>query len=549
MNNKPLIYRWFPLIGAALIVGGMWLGFLLAGGDRMTPGQEKLQSIYKIIEEEYVDDIETDSLIEMTIPALLRNLDPHSMYVAREELDRVNRDLESSFFGIGIQFQLMNDTICVVEVVPGGPAERVGMMPGDRIVAVDGKSMTGKSITNEDVLSTLRGEKDTKVKLTVRRSGASKPLKFEITRGEIPSVSVNAAYMLDKETGYLRVTKFAANTYAEFLQALNSLRNKGAKNFVLDLRGNSGGLLDQAILIANEFLPPYRSIVQTKGRKELENANWLADGTGSFAEEPLVVLIDEFSASSSEIVAGAIQDNDRGLVIGRRSFGKGLVQRQISLPDSSQLRLTVQRYYTPSGRCIQKDFTRGQNDSYDSEVFDRYANGEIFSADSVKFDPEKVFSTIGGRKVYGGGGIMPDVFVPSDTTGYSSYYLSVANAGLLQKFAYEYADLNRADLSKAKNVNELLRLLPSRDVLLSAFIHYAVGNGVPARWYYINISASLIVNQLRALIAGDILGQSAYYEIFNQSDSVVKEAMKQIKQGVSQSIESGKPKEQPQTDE
>lgn len=530
------LYIWLPLMLAVVFVAGLWVGFLITGGEAASPGQQKLQHILDIIDNEYVEEVDRDSIIEMAIPQMLSNLDPHSVYIAREDLDRVNRDLESSFYGVGIQFQLMADTICVVEVVAGGPAERVGMQPGDRIVAVDGKPMTGKSITNEDVLTTLRGDKGSKVTLTVRRTGATKPLKFEIERGEIPSKSINASYLLDGNIGYVRLGKFAQNTYAEFLQSLNSLRAKGAESYILDLRGNSGGLLDQAILIANEFLEPYRAIVSTKGRNELEDANWLADGTGIFADVPLVVLIDEFSASSSEIVAGAIQDNDRGMLIGRRSFGKGLVQRQIVLPDSSQLRLTVQRYYTPSGRCIQKDYTRGHNDTYESEVFDRYANGEIFSADSAKFDPDKVFLTIGGRKVYGGGGIMPDVFIPSDTTGYTSYYLSVANAGLLQKFAYEYADLNRAQLAKARTVKELTALLPSRDVLLAAFINYAVTNGIPARWYYINISSSLIVNQLKALIAGDILGTDAYYEIVNTTDPAVKEAVSQIRSGAAAHI-------------
>lgn len=549
MANKSRLYIWAPLIGAVLLAAGMWAGYLLAGGDRLTPGQQKLSEIYKIIEDEYVDQIQIDSLIDLTIPDLLRNLDPHSLYIAREELDRVNRDLESSFFGIGIQFQIMADTICVVEVVSGGPSERAGVLAGDRIVAVDGKPMVGKELTNEAVLSSLRGEKGTEVSITVHRAGAKKPIIFNLVRREIPSVSVDASYLLDNgTTGYIRLSKFAQNTYAELLQALNSLRTKGATSYVLDLRGNTGGLLDQAILIANEFLQPYQAIVQTKGRNEIENTNWLADGTGVFADAPLVVLIDEFSASSSEIVAGAIQDNDRGLIIGRRSFGKGLVQRQIQLPDSSQLRLTVQRYYTPSGRCIQKDFTRGSNDTYDSEVYDRYANGEVFSADSAKFDPARVFTTIGGRKVYGGGGIMPDVFVPSDTTGYSSYYLQVANAGLLQKFAYEYADLNRADLSRATSARELIKRLPSREVLLNAFIHYAVANGVPARWYYINISASLIVNQLRALIARDILGTNAYYEIINATDPVIKEALNKIGSGVDAAIEATKPS-QPQSNE
>ncbi|MDO4320403.1 MAG: S41 family peptidase [Bacteroidales bacterium] len=538
MNHDSRIKLWLPVIGAVIFVGGMWLGYLLADGDTLTPGQQKLNDIFRMIDEEYVDEIDQDSLIEMTIPGLLHNLDPHSLYVPKDELERVNRDLESSFFGIGIQFQIMSDSICVVEVISGGPAERAGVMAGDRIVAVDGKPMTGPKITNDDVFGALRGARDTQVKITVNRQTSAKPIDFEITRGEIPSVSVDASYMLEDNIGYIRLSKFAANTYSEFLQALNSLSNKGAENYVLDLRGNTGGLLDQAILIANEFLDPYRGIVSTKGRNQLDDANWLADGTGAFADLPLVVLMDEFSASSSEIVAGAIQDNDRGLIIGRRSFGKGLVQRQITLPDSSQLRLTVQRYYTPSGRCIQKDFTRGSNDSYETEIYDRYSTGEIFNVDSVKINTEDIFFTMGGRKVYGGGGIMPDIFVPSDTTGLTSYYFSVANAGLLQKFAYEYADLNRAELTKAKTVDQLLGRLPSQEVLLSAFIQYAKSNGIAPRWYYINNSSKLIVNQLRALIARDILGMNAYYQITNSVDPTVKEAISQIRKGVDATIQS-----------
>lgn len=537
MNSNSRLKIWLPLIGAALAVGGMWLGYLLADGDRLSPAQEKLNTIFELIEDEYVDEISPDSLIEMTIPHLLNNLDTHSVYIPAKDIDRLGRELESSFFGIGIQFQLMSDSICVVEVISGGPAERVGVMAGDRIIAVDGQPL-GKDLTNDDVLSKLRGEKDSHVKITVKRSTSRKPLDFDIVRGEIPSVSVDASYIIDDNIGYVRINKFAANTFSEFLQAMVSLGARGAESYILDLRGNSGGLVDQAILMANEFLEPMRTIVEVKGRNPRENANWLADGTGSFTEQPLVVLVDEFTASSSEIVAGAIQDNDRGLILGRRSFGKGLVQRPVVLPDSSQIRLTVQRYYTPSGRCIQKDYTRGNNDSYDKEIIDRYASGEVFNADSVKFDDKNIFSTMAGRPVYGGGGIMPDVFVPSDTAGVTSYYIQAANAGLLNKFAYEYADLNRADLSKAKDVAQLLRLLPSDDVLLGAFVRYASQNGIPQRWYYINISAPLIVNQLKALIARDILGVTAYFEIYNTTDPTVEAAVRQIREGVNEKIES-----------
>ena len=542
MNNSRLKI-WLPLIGAALLVAGIWIGYMLAHGDRVSPAQQKLNEIFELISDEYVDEVAMDSIVELTIPQLLQNLDPHSMYIPVNELDKLNRDLESSFFGVGIQFQIINDTICVVQVIEGGPAQHVGILAGDRIIAVDDKPMTGNKVTNDDVQNTLRGPKDTKVKVTVKRANSPRTLSFDIVRGEIPSLSVNASYIVDGNVGYIRITKFAANTYSEFLQALVQLKTKGAEKFILDLRGNTGGLLDQAILIANEFLPAGQKIVEVRGRKQSENATWLSDGTGTLANEQLVVLTDEFSASSSEIVSGCIQDNDRGLIVGRRTFGKGLVQRQIVLPDSSQIRLTVQRYYTPSGRCIQKDFHRGDNLGYETEITDRYTHGEVFSADSMKVNRSQIFTTEHGRTVYGGGDIIPDVFVPSDTSNVTNYYISVVNAGLLNQFAYEYCDLNRDDLNKAKTVDELLAKLPPADVLLQAFVQYAANKGVHKRWYYINISSQLIIDQLRALIAGDILDMSAYYEIINRTDNTMLRALELLRHGVPTIIdESYQPK-------
>lgn len=528
-RNKLII--WLPLLAALAVIGGIWIGYTLAGGRTLTPAQDKLNTLFDIIRNEYVDDIDIDSLVEEHIPQLLKDLDPHSSYIPVNDLEKVNGELEGSFGGIGIQFQVMNDTICVVEVISGGPAEKVGLVPGDRIIGVDSIDIIERHISDEDVRSMLRGTKGTKVTVRVKRANAAKPLSFDIVRGDIPMTSVDASYLIDEKTGYIKVNRFSRTTYNEFLQALSSLKFKGATRFVIDLRGNGGGYMEPAILMANEFLPAYSTIVMTKGRNEQDNSTVFSDGTGAFTDEELVILVDEFTASSSEIFAGAMQDNDRGIIVGRRSFGKGLVQRPISLPDSSEIRLTVQRYYTPSGRCIQKDFQRGNSDRYDEEIIERYNHGEIFNADSISLKTDEIFRTANGRIVYGGGGIMPDLFVPSDTTGYSSYFINVSNSGLLQKYAYETADINRSEFAKAKTVDDLLNMLPSDAAILQSFVSYASANGIPARWHYINISAALIVNTLKALIARDILGFDAFYKIYNQRDTTVRQALKLLDEG------------------
>ncbi len=531
MSNNTKLTKWLPLIGAVLLIAGMWLGFAIAGGHKRSPFQEKLNRLYDIIENDYVDEIDLDSLLETQIPSLMKGLDPHSSYIPAADLEKVNSELEGSFGGIGIQFQVMNDTICVVEVIPGGPSEKVGVLAGDRIIAVDTVDIIKRHISDEDVRSMLRGEKGTEVSIKVKRNNAAKPLTFNIVRGDIPVTSVDASYMIDPTTGYVKVNRFSRTTYGEFLQAISKLKYLGAESLIIDLRGNGGGYMEPAILMANEFLPAYSKIVMTKGRDTADNSTVLSDGTGAFTDIPLVVLVDEFTASSSEIFSGAIQDNDRGLIVGRRTFGKGLVQRPILLPDSSEVRLTVQRYYTPSGRCIQKNFQRGKTDEYDEEIIERYNRGEIFNADSIYLNTSDIYKTLNGRTVYGSGGIMPDVFVPSDTTGYSSYYVNVSNAGLLQKYAYELSDLNREEFAKAKTVDELMKMLPSDATLLQSFVSYAAQKGVPARWHYINISSSLIVNYLKALIARDTLGFSASYEVYNSRDNVISQALKLLAEG------------------
>ncbi len=530
-NSIPSV--WMPLVIAATLALGIWLGASFFSHTRSYgPVYDKIAAIMGLIEKEYVDEISTDSLLEASISEIISRLDPHSSYIKAEDLQAVNEDLDGSFSGIGISFNMLTDTITVLEVISGGPSEKVGLMAGDRIISINDTIVAGQDWSNERVIRTLRGEKDTKVKLGVLRDNSPKLLTYEVTRGDIPVTSIDAAYLTDNTTGYIKVNKFARNTYSEFLNAIVGLKTKGAERFIIDLRGNGGGFMEPAVLMANEFLAKGSNIVETHGRFDVMESQIFADGSGGFQDSELIVLLDEFSASASEIFAGAIQDNDRGLIVGRRSFGKGLVQQQIDLPDASALRLTTARYYTPSGRCIQKPYTLGSNTAYSMEIIDRFRHGEDFNPDSIKFDATQTFLTLGGRTVYGGGGIMPDVYVPSDTTGLSSYYIDVFNAGLLQKFAFKYADSHRREHQRAKSVDMLLAMLPSDDHLLQEFAYYARDEAkIAPRWYYINISRDLIVSQIKALIARDVLGTSGYYEVINRYDNAFKQANKQFESG------------------
>ena len=541
MKKKNYGYILLPLFLSLGIIGGLFIG-RYSSEQRMSPGEEKLRTVLGMIQEQYVDPINIDSLINESIPDLLASLDPHSAYIPAESLTIANDDLEGSFGGIGVAFQVLNDTVTVVEVITGGPAEKVGILPGDLILEANGKKLTGEKISSEEVFKTLRGKEGTKVKTLVKRRSAKTPLTFDIVRGQIPSNSVDAAYMLTDDTGYIKVSKFARTTYSEFYTALTRLQKEGAEKYIVDLRGNSGGFMDQAIYMANEFLPAGRGIVFTKGRIAENQTVATSDGTGQFQNVPLTVITNEFSASASEIFAGAIQDNDRGLVIGRRTFGKGLVQNQLSLPDSSAVRLTVARYYTPSGRCIQKEYKRGKDGKYEMDIADRYTHGEFYSRDSIKLDKSKLFRTVNGREVYGGGGIMPDVFVPEDTTGYTSYYLEAVNKGLINTFAQYMADTYRP-MMKDKSVESMMRILPRDNTLLQNFVSYAANKGLPARWYYINQSRSLLLNQIKGVIARDLVGYDGLIKILNQEDKTVSEALRLLEQGQSPvNIKPGKKK-------
>lgn len=522
---------WMPLALALAVVAGVWLGKYLFNDSSRSNSGSKLDTILGIIRTSYVDDVDIDSLLEESLPDLLAHLDPHSVYIPASELQGVNEELDGSFSGIGISFNLLNDTINVLEIISGGPSERAGLMAGDRIVSINDTVMVGTELTQSKVFSSLRGPKDSVVKLGVRRPTSKNLLTFEVVRGDIPVTSIDAAYMLSKGVGFVKVSKFSTNTYSEFLTAMMNLRAEGAEKFIIDLRGNTGGFMAQAEFMANEFLPAGAPIVSMLGKTVTSSRPTLSDGSGSFQNNEVVVLIDEISASASEIFAGAIQDNDRGLVVGRRSFGKGLVQNQMVLPDSSAIRLTIARYYTPSGRCIQKTYAPGTD--YERDIITRYEHGEFYNADSIKLDKTQIFETLHGRTVYGGGGIMPDLFVPNDTTGITSYYLNVLNAGLIQKYTFNYADRNRQRLEKAKDANAVLSMLPDDATLLHDFVGFCQQEGIPPRPYYINISRDLIVNQLKAVIARNILGVQGYFEVFNLVDPTVITALKALGDGSS----------------
>ena len=531
MNKKRNIgYVLLPLVLAIGTVGGIFIGKYSAV-SKLSPQEEKVRTVLSLIREQYVDDIDVDSLLETSIPDLLASLDPHSVYIPKSELTITNDDLDSSFGGVGVSFQVINDSVNIIEVITGAPAEKAGMQPGDIILEAAGKKLSGENVSSEDVFSTLRGKEGTSVSVTVKRGNSKKPLKFDIVRGQIPSNSVDAKYMIADGVGYVKVSKFAKNTYDEFFTAISDLKEAGAEKFLIDLRGNSGGFMDQAIYMANEFLPADRTIVYTKGRLPENETIAVSDGTGQFQDSEIVVLTNEYSASASEIFAGAIQDNDRGLVIGRRTFGKGLVQNQIMLPDSSAVRLTVARYFTPSGRSIQKEYKRGRDGKYEMDIVDRYEHGEFYSQDSIKLDKSKLFHTVAGREVYGGGGIMPDIFVAEDTVGYTSYFIEALNNNFVQKYARYMADKYRPLLGKEKSKEALLRILPRDNTLIKSFADYAASNGLPARWFYINQSKQLLLNQIKAVIARDLLGYEPFLEILNDNDLTIKRALKELDEG------------------
>ena len=522
------------------IVGGVLLGNMLARRANLRNNANSLSTLVKawgkgnrvdellhLIDAQYVDTVDVEQLTEDAIFAVMEDLDPHSVYIPADELEMVNSELEGSFSGIGVQFNIQNDTIMVVAVISGGPSEKVGILAGDRVVEVNDTAFVGDAISNEKVMKKLRGPKGTQVKLGIKRHGTPELLHFTVTRGDVPVNSVDIAYMIEPGVGFIRVSKFAATTYQEFLNGLASLRSQGAQKFIVDLRENSGGLLDQVVMMVNEFLPRGQMIVYSEG-KAYPRFDSRADGSGSFIGQPLVVIIDEFSASASEIFAGAIQDNDRGLIVGRRSFGKGLVQQQMDLSDGSAVRLTVARYYTPTGRSIQKPYEQGKGDEYEMDLMNRFMHGEFDSRDSIHLADSLVYHTPAGRTVYGGGGIMPDVFVPRDTTDYTPYFNQVLNHGYTYQFAFQYADKHREQLNQYKNWEDMERYLTQGD-MLREFVAYAEDKGVKPDWKEINQSRHLLERHLAADITRNILGEEGFFPLFYKYDPTVKRALQEMR--------------------
>ena len=530
--SKNKANRFTPLWMAVCVVIGILVGTFYANhfsGNRLNiinSSGNKLNNLLHIIDDQYVDTVNINDLVEKAMPQILAELDPHSVYITAREGEIANDDLRGSFFGIGIEFVIRQDTIRVQNVIGNGPAERAGMMAGDKIVEVDDSSFVGKICTNEEAMHRLKGPKDTKVKIGLIRYGEKKVRHITITRGEIPTKSVTACYMIDDETGYIKMKNFGENTYPELLIALAKLAQQSFSNLVIDLRGNTGGYLESAVQIANEFLSKGQLIVYTEGRS-FPRQEYRADGRGSYQNIPLVVLVDEGSASASEILAGSIQDNDRGTIIGRRSFGKGLVQKPMEFSDHSMIRLTIARYYTPSGRCIQKPYTDGKH--YDDDWLSRYQHGEFFSVDSIKHTgPE--YHTANGRVVYGGGGITPDIFIPEDTLGMTSYYKEATMSGLILQFAYNYTDENRQRLSELKEVKDMERYLKSQNIV-EKFANFADKNGLKRRNLMIQKSHKLLERFVISRIIYNIHNEQSWTEYLNQDDPSIKETLRLFKAG------------------
>ncbi|UCG27053.1 MAG: S41 family peptidase [Bacteroidales bacterium] len=530
-NKKSAVY--LPILLAIVLVGGILIGLQLhkTGNNQsfnIYPKPDKLNGVVNFIESEYVDTVSRYDLVEVAIPAMLKSLDPHSVYIPAKDLQRINEPLEGNFEGIGVTFNMPNDTVVIMTVVSGGPSELLGILPGDRIIIINETLVAGVKMTEEDIISRLKGPRGTKVNVGIERKESDELLNFEIKRDKIPLISVDVAYMMTDEIGYLKISKFSRTTYHEFVEALTKLKDLGLKKLIIDLRGNGGGYMDAATNIADQLLEKGKLIVYTEGKARPRDEIYATE-KGLFKEGDLLILLDEWSASASEILAGAIQDNDRGTIMGRRSFGKGLVQEPMMLTDGSAIRLTIARYYTPTGRSIQKPYNNGREEYY-NDLHQRYVNGEFDIADSIRFPDSLKFVTPGGKTVFGGGGIMPDIFVPLDTTGITPYFRKIRNNALIYRFSFEYTDLNRDKINHFDNYHELISYLEQQN-LLGKFVLYARDKGIPEDQEGLRESGDIIHTQIKAYITRNIFDNDGFYPVFHSIDHTMKKAVTFLQKG------------------
>ncbi len=522
---------WLPVIVVIAIVAGVFLGIKLQNRKQLVTrtmfinNANKIGSILNLVEKNYVDTVDSKKMVETAIPEILKQLDPHTVYIPAKDMVEVGEEMSGNFSGIGVQFSIQNDTIMVIDVISGGPSQKLGIRAGDRIVKVNDSIMAGVKVTNDKVLKKLRGVKGTHVKVGIARKGFGELIAFDIVRGEIPLNSIDVSYMMSQNTGFIKVGRFAEKTYDEFMNGMEKLDRAGASQYVIDLRGNPGGYLGAVIKMVNEFLNVGELVVYTEGRTQPKRS-FNAEKTGTFFGKKIVVLVDEYSASASEIFAGAIQDNDRGTIIGRRTFGKGLVQEQIPFYDGSAIRLTVARYYTPSGRCIQKSYKNGVDDYY-GDLKRRYAHGELEQKDSIHYNDTHKYYTRNKRVVYGGGGIMPDIFIAADTSGMSPYYSKVVMKGLVYQYAFDFSDKNRTELGQLKTGKDFEEYLLKHKIL-SLFTDFSAKQGIKADPKDLEASGKIIEAQLMAYIARNIIGEVGFYSVISKIDTTLLEAIKAL---------------------